>query len=57
MYSALKNKKLDIIVAYSTDGRIKKFNLKTLEDDKEFFPVYEAAYIVKVPFFKKIPAD
>ena len=55
MYSALKNKELDIIVAYSTDGRIKKFHLKTLEDDQDFFPVYEAAYIVHTPFLNKFP--
>ena len=47
MYSALNNKEVDMIMAYSTDGRIKAFNLKTLKDDKSFFPSYEAAYLTR----------
>lgn len=47
MYSALNNKEVDMIMAYSTDGRIKAFNLKTLKDDRSFFPSYEAAYLTR----------
>ena len=47
MYSALNNKEVDMIMAYSTDGRIKAFELKTLKDDKSFFPSYEAAYLTR----------
>lgn len=47
MYSALKNKQVDMVMAYSTDGRIKAYNLKLLEDDKQFFPTYEAAYLTR----------
>lgn len=46
-YSALLNNKVDLIVSYSTDGRIKAYDLKTLEDDKKFFPVYEAAFLIR----------
>ena len=55
MYAALKNKQTDAIVAYSTDGRIKAYNLKLLEDDKKFFPVYEAAYLTTKSTLKKFP--
>lgn len=44
MYSALKEESIDIGVVYSTDGRIKANNLKVLEDDKDFFPPYYAAF-------------
>ena len=47
MYSALDNKEVDMIMAYSTDGRIKAFNLRTLTDDQSFFPSYEAAYLTR----------
>lgn len=47
MYSALKEKKVDMIMGYSTDGRIKAFNLKTLKDDKNFFPAYSATYLTR----------
>ncbi len=41
-YTALNNNKIDFTDAYSTDGEIKKYNLKVLEDDKHFFPDYSA---------------
>lgn len=41
-YAALMNGESDVIDAYSTDGLIKKFNLKILKDDKQFFLPYNA---------------
>jgi osmoprotectant transport system permease protein len=41
-YTALTSSKIDFTDAYSTDGEIKKYNLKVLEDDKHFFPDYAA---------------
>lgn len=55
MYSAIRDKKLDLIVAYSTDGRIRAYNLKTLKDDRNFFPPYYASFIVKNKTLKKFP--
>ena len=55
MYSALNNKEVDMIIAYSTDGKIKAFNLKTLKDDKKFFPSYSAAYLTRSKVLKKRP--
>lgn len=46
MYSAIKENKVDIISGYSTDGRIKAYNLKVLEDDKGVFPPYYCAALV-----------
>ncbi|WP_083711433.1 glycine betaine ABC transporter substrate-binding protein [Domibacillus epiphyticus] len=47
MYSAIKNNEVDAIDAYTTDGRIQAFNLKVLEDDKQFFPPYYAIPVVR----------
>ena len=55
MYSALSNKEVDMIMAYSTDGRIQAFKLKTLKDDKSFFPSYEAAYLTRQDVFETWP--
>jgi osmoprotectant transport system permease protein len=41
-YTALNSDKIDFTDAYSTDGEIKKYNLKVLEDDRHFFPDYSA---------------
>ncbi len=46
-YQALRDDKLDITDAYSTDGDIKKLNLFLLEDDRRFFPPYLAAPLVR----------
>ena len=55
MYSAVQKGELDIIMAYSTDGRIKAFNLKTLKDDKNFFPAYSSAYLSHAEVLKHWP--
>lgn len=47
MYKATYEKKLDVISGYSTDGRLKAYNLITLTDDKKIFPPYYAAPIVR----------
>lgn len=47
MYSAIKNKEIDVVDAFATDGRIVAFNLKVLEDDKQLFPPYFAAPLIR----------
>ncbi|HYH13271.1 MAG TPA: glycine betaine ABC transporter substrate-binding protein [Thermomicrobiales bacterium] len=47
MYAALDNGDVDVITAYSTDGRIPALDLVLLEDDKSFFPPYHPAPIVR----------
>lgn len=55
MYEAAYQGKLDLISGYSTDGRIKAFDLVVLEDDKTIFPPYYAAPIIKTHTLKKFP--
>ncbi|QDP39278.1 glycine betaine ABC transporter substrate-binding protein [Radiobacillus deserti] len=55
MYSAIKNGDVDVIDAFSTDGRIPAFNLKVLEDDKNFFPPYYATPIIRADTLEKHP--
>ncbi|MEU6615013.1 glycine betaine ABC transporter substrate-binding protein [Streptomyces sp. JL1001] len=40
---------------YTTDGRIKAMNLDLLEDDKHFFPNYNASAVVHEATFEKYP--
>ncbi|MDK6804803.1 osmoprotectant ABC transporter substrate-binding protein [Aerococcus sp. UMB7834] len=42
-YSAVANDEVDVILGYSTDGRIISEDLKVLEDDKQLFPPYDAS--------------
>ena len=55
MYVAIENKQLDVIVAYSTDGRLESLGLRTLEDDGQFFPPYHAASLIRMSTLKRHP--
>lgn len=55
MYKAAYEKKLDVISGYSTDGRLKAFDLVTLVDDKTIFPPYYAAPLVRKEVLEKYP--
>jgi len=45
-YQALAAGEVDVIDGYSTDGLIARYDLVVLEDDRRFFPPYEAAALV-----------
>lgn len=55
MYQALANKEVDVISGFSTDGRIKAYDLKTLEDNRNYFPPYEAAPFARQEILNKYP--
>ncbi|PYS71100.1 MAG: glycine/betaine ABC transporter substrate-binding protein [Acidobacteria bacterium] len=44
-YTALASRKVDMIAGNSTDGRIAALDLVQLEDDRHYFPPYEAVYV------------
>lgn len=47
MYTAIDSGQVDVIVAFATDARIGKVGLRVLDDDKMFFPSYNAAFTVR----------
>ncbi|WP_339230606.1 glycine betaine ABC transporter substrate-binding protein [Aeribacillus sp. FSL K6-2833] len=51
--NALKEGQVDASIGTSTDGRIKEFNLIILEDDKHYFPAYNAAPVVREESLEK----
>lgn len=55
MYKAAYEKRLDVISGYSTDGRLKAFDLTILEDNKHIFPPYYCAPVVRKDALKKFP--
>jgi osmoprotectant transport system substrate-binding protein len=46
-YQALVDGEADVAVAFGTDGEIAAFDLVLLEDDKQFFPPYQVAPVVR----------
>ncbi|MBI1240544.1 glycine betaine ABC transporter substrate-binding protein [Umezakia ovalisporum] len=55
MYKSLLEKKVDIIAANSTDGLIPVLNLVILEDDKKYFPPYQAVPVFNQQILQKYP--
>ncbi|NJM18355.1 MAG: ABC transporter substrate-binding protein [Richelia sp. SL_2_1] len=55
IYRALTQKLVDMVAGNSTDGQIARLGLVVLEDDKNYFPPYEAAPIVRQDTLKKYP--
>ena len=55
MYKALTDGTVDVINAFSTDGRIPAYNLFCLKDDKNFFPPYYAAPLVRKKTLAHLP--
>jgi len=46
-YSAIENNETQVTEAFSTDGMLVEYDLVVLEDDKNFFPPYQAVPIIK----------
>lgn len=47
VYNAVRDGFVDAGLVYTTDGRVKGFDLKVLEDDKGFFPSYAVTPVVR----------
>ena len=55
LYQALKDGQINVGLGFATDGRIKGFNLVVLEDDQQYFPVYNPAPVVSKQTAEKYP--
>lgn len=55
IYRALIQKQVDFVAGNSTDGQIERLGLVVLQDDKRYFPPYEATPIVRQETLKKHP--
>lgn len=53
MYQALRNKDVDLISGFSTDGRIAAYDLRVLDDDQNYFPPYQVAALVRGATLRK----
>jgi len=55
-YTALASNKVDMIAGNSTDGRIAALDLVQLEDDRRYFPPYEAVFLTRRDAITRLPA-
>ena len=56
-YEALKAGRVDVIDLYSTDPKIASYGIKTLADDRGFFPRYEAVLLHRADTPARFPAQ
>jgi osmoprotectant transport system substrate-binding protein len=55
IYRALQDHKVDIVAGNSTDGVIDSLHLVILEDDRHYFPPYDAVPIVRQAALEQFP--
>ncbi len=55
LYRALLDKQVDIVAGNSTDGLLAARDLTVLEDDKQYFPPYEAVPVARARAFEEHP--
>jgi osmoprotectant transport system substrate-binding protein len=55
-YRALAEKQIDLIAGNSTDGLISRYGLYQLEDDRRYFPPYDAVPVARQSMLEKNPA-
>ena len=46
-YDAVKDGRVDLIDIYSTDAKVGRYALRTLIDDRQFFPKYDAVLLMR----------
>jgi osmoprotectant transport system permease protein len=54
-YIALASNQIDLIAGNSTEGRLATLDLVQLEDDRRYFPPYEAVYLAREDSLKRVP--
>jgi glycine betaine/choline ABC-type transport system substrate-binding protein len=54
-YRALAEGQVDVIAGNSTDGQLEALHLVALEDDRHYFPPYEAAPVVREAVLERHP--
>ena len=55
LYRALADKQVDLVAGNSTDGVIESLHMVALEDDRHYFPPYEAVPLVRSATLEKHP--
>jgi osmoprotectant transport system substrate-binding protein len=54
-YQGLTQREADVAVGFSTDGEISAYNLIVLQDDKNLFPPYQVAPVVRQEILDRYP--
>jgi osmoprotectant transport system permease protein len=55
-YEAIARGETDVVDVYTTDAKIARFDLVVLEDDRRFFPPYDAVLVYRADLVTRVPA-
>jgi osmoprotectant transport system substrate-binding protein len=56
LYRALENRTVDIVAGSNTDGLIEALGLVVLQDDRHYFPPYDAVPVMRPELLRRCPA-
>ncbi|MFL6708793.1 MAG: glycine betaine ABC transporter substrate-binding protein [Massilia sp.] len=56
-YAAQAERQVDVIDIYSTDAKIAQYGLRVLEDDRQYFPRYDAVLLYRLDAPARFPAQ
>ena len=54
-YEAIATGRIEVMDIYSTDAKIERYALRVLEDDRKYFPGYEAVLLYRLGVPKRFP--
>jgi len=54
-YEAISAGRIDVIDVYSTDAKIERYQLRVLQDDRRFFPRYDAVLLYRADLPQRFP--
>lgn len=54
-YDAIRQKKIDVMVVFTTDGQLSASEITVLEDDKNLYPSYMCGLIIREEVLEKYP--
>ena len=54
-YEAIAAGKIDVMDVYTTDAKIERYRLRVLDDDRKFFPPYDAVILYRADVPKRFP--
>lgn len=55
VYEAIATEQIDVTDIYSTDAKINRYRLRVLEDDRKFFPAYDAVLLYRTDLPRQLP--
>lgn len=55
MYEGIASDELDVVTAYTVDPQVIEYDLRILEDDKKFFPPYDASLVARNAVIDEYP--